>query len=130
MKVEAVPITPEERVVAISREPYARKHQGEAVQWFIEDKHGQLLLSGGKLSHLQSYINAHVEAPHDKVHLSGLYETMRRTDGRTGGWYQRRWMVSTAPIDDAATVMEKLRPGYQHVVMVGPPAAYTKVAVA
>ena len=45
-------------VRAIKKERNARRHGGEHVQWFIADKHGQLLLSSGKLSALQAYINA------------------------------------------------------------------------
>jgi hypothetical protein len=130
MKIIASEINAKERVVDIRRERYSRKHNGHVVQWFVADKHGTLLLSSGKLSALQHYINAHVEAPHDRVHLSGLFETMERTEGRTGGWYLNRWLVSTTPITDAAAVLEKLRRDYQRVVMVSPPAVYTKVAVA
>ena len=36
---------------------------GEHVQWFIADKHGRLLLSSGKLSALQAYMNAHATSP-------------------------------------------------------------------
>jgi hypothetical protein len=131
MNIIASEIKPEERVVDIRRERYSRKHNGDVVQWFVEDKHGKILLSSGKLSALQHYINAqHVEALHDRVHLSGLFETMMRTEGRTGGWYLNRWLVSTTPITDAAAVLEKLRRDYQRVVMVAPPAVYTKVSVA
>ena len=129
-KVEADVITPQERIIAIQREPYSRKHNGELVQWFVADKHGKVLLSGGKLSALQNYINAHTEAPHDRVHLSGLFESMERMGGRTGGWYLNRWMVSTTPLSDAAAVLEKLRSEYERVVMVAPPGVYTKVALA
>lgn len=130
MKVEAATIKQNERLLAIRREPYSRKHNGQLVQWIVADKYGQLLLSSGKLSAVQSYINAHVEAPHDRVHLSGLFESMERTKGRTGGWYLNRWMVSTAPLDDAARVLEKMRPEYERVVLVAPPTAYTKASVA
>ena len=130
MKIEADVIKPEERIVMIRREPYSRKHNGELVQWFVADKYGRVLLSGGKLSALQNYINSHVETHHDKVHLSGLYESMERTDGRTGGWYLNRWMVSTTPLNDAPAVLEKLRPEYERVVMVAPPMAYSKAVTA
>jgi len=44
---------------------------------------------------------------------------MGRSDSRTGGYYQRRWKVSCAPLDDAADVFEKLRPSFDQAVLVG-----------
>jgi len=120
MKVDASVIGADERVHAIKKERNARRRGGEHVQWFIADKHGQLLLSSGKLSALQAYINAHLaKEKHDRVNLGGLYESMGRSDPRTGGYYQRRWKVSCAPLDDAADVFEKLRPGFDQAVLVG-----------
>ena len=108
MRVEV--IRSDERVRAIKKEPHARRHGGEHVQWFIADKHGRLLLSSGKLSALQAYINAHLaKEKHDRVNIGGLYESMGRSDPRTGGYYQHRWKVSRAPLEEAARVFERLR---------------------
>ena len=120
-------VGPNERVVTIGKEPHARRHHGELVQWFITDKYGQLLLSSGKLSALQQYINAHLATErHDRVHLGGLYESMGRSDARTGGYYQHRWKVSCTPLKDAVQVLEKLRPGFERVVLVGSEGSYVK----
>ena len=82
MKVEV--IRPDERISAIKKEPHARRFGGGHVQWFIADKHGQLLLSSGKLSALQAYINAHLaKEKYDRVNIGGLYESMGRSDPRT-----------------------------------------------
>jgi hypothetical protein len=85
MKVEV--IRSDERISAIKKEPHARRYGGEHVQYFIADKHGQLLLSSRKLSALQAYINAHLaKEKHDRVNIGGLYESMGRSDPRTGGY--------------------------------------------
>ena len=118
MKVEV--IRPEDHIRAIKKEPHARRHGGEHVQWFITDKHGQLLLSSGKLSALQEYINSNLaKEKHDRVNIGGLYESMGRSDPRTGGYYQHRWKVSRAPLAEAADVFEKLRHGFDQAVVVG-----------
>ena len=87
MKVEASPIRPHEHIRAIHKERHARRHNGGYVQWFVTDKYGRLLLSSGKLSALQAYINANAAQRHDRVHLGGLYQSMDRNDSRTGGYY-------------------------------------------
>ena len=122
MKVPAASLVgPGERIVAIGKEAHARRRDGELVQYFITDKYGQVLLSSGKLSSLQMYINNHLATErHDRVHLGGLYESMGRSDSRTGGYYQHRWKVSCTPLEDAVQVLEKLRPGFERVVLVGP----------
>ena len=118
MKVEV--IRPDERISAIKKEPHARRFGGGHVQWFIADKHGQLLLSSGKLSALQAYINARLATEkYDRVNIGGLYESMGRSDPRTGGYYQHRWKVSRAPLEEAADVFEKMRPGFDQAVVVG-----------
>ena len=118
MRVEV--IRSDEIIRAIKKEPHARRHGGEHVQWFIADKHGRLLLSSGKLSALQAYINAHLaKEKHDRVNIGGLYESMGRSDPRTGGYYQHRWKVTRARLEEAATVFEKLRHGFEQAVLVG-----------
>ena len=130
MKVEASVIAANERVSAIKKERSARRHGGEHVQWFITDKHRRLLLSSGKLTALQEYINAHLaKERHDRVNIGGLYESMGRCDPRTGGYYQHRWKVSCTPIGDAAHVFEKLRPGFETAVLVGAEGSYVKEGV-
>ena len=125
----AVTIRPDERLVTIGREPHARRRRGQHVQWFIADKHGFLLLCSGKLSALQAYINEEVAtAGHERVHLGGLYESMGRADPRTGGFYQHRWRVSCAPLEDAARVFEALRPSFARAVLVGAEGAYAELA--
>ena len=90
------------------------------MQWFIADKHGRLLLSSGKLSALQAYINCHVaKERHERVNIGGLYESMGRSDPRTGGYYQHRWKVSRAPLEEAARVFERLRSDFDQAVLVG-----------
>ena len=118
MKVEV--IRPDERIRAIKKEPHARRFDGKHVQWFVADKHGRLLLSSGKLSALQAYINANLaKERHDRVNIGGMYESMGRSDPRTGGYYQHRWKVSRAPLEEAADVFEKMRPGFDQAVVVG-----------
>jgi hypothetical protein len=118
MKVEL--IGAHETISAIKKERHARRYGGEHVQYFITDKHRRLLLSSGKLSALQAYINTHLATErHDKVNIGGLYESMGRSDPRTGGYYQHRWKVSRAPLEEAADVFEKLRPGFDQAVVVG-----------
>ena len=118
MQIEV--IRPDERIRAIKKERHARRYAGDHVQWFIADKHGRLLLSSGKLSALQAYTNAHLaREKHDRVNISGLYESMGRSDPRTGGYYKNRWKVSRALLEDAADVFMKLRPGFDRVVVVG-----------
>ena len=113
-------IQPGERICAIKREPHARRYGGEHMQWFIADKHGQLLLSSGKLSALQAYINCYVaKERHERVNIGGLYESMGRSDPRTGGYYQHRWKVSRAPLEEAARVFERLRSDFDQAVLVG-----------
>jgi hypothetical protein len=129
MKVEASVIRPNEKLVRVEKEPHARKHAGKLVAWFVTDKHNQVMLCSGKLSKLQAYINAHMEAKHDRVHLSGLYETMGRQGGRTGGWYLNRWSVTHVPLEDAASVFEKLRPVYERSVLIAPRTAYQTAEV-
>ena len=120
-------VRPNERLVAIGKEPHARRRHGKLVQWFVTDKYCQILLSSGKLSSLQTYINAHlVEERHDRVNMSGMYESMGRSDARTGGYYQHRWKVSCTPIEDATHVFEKLRPGFETAVLVGTQGSYVK----
>ena len=100
-------IQPDERICAIKREPHARRYGGEHMQWFIADKHGQLLLSSGKLSALQAYINCHVaKERHERVNIGGLYESMGRSDPRTGGYYQHRWKVSRAPLEECTSAAD------------------------
>ena len=63
MAIKAAVIKSHERIRAICKEPHARRHGGQLVQWFITDKYGRLLLSSGKLSALQAYMNAHATSP-------------------------------------------------------------------
>ena len=120
MKVEVIRRADQTRVSSIKKERHARRHGGEHVQWFVADKHGQLLLSSGKLSSLQAFINAHLaKERYDRVNIGGLYESMGRSDPRTGGYYQHRWKVSCAPLEEAAHVFEELRPGFESAVLVG-----------
>ena len=126
MKVEASAIRPGEYIHTIHKERHARRRNGELVQWFVTDKYGQLLLSSGKLSALQAYINANATHRHEHVHLGGLYQSMSRNDSRTGGYYQNRWKVCCAPLEDAVQVFEKLRPGFDRAVIVGSSGSYVK----
>ena len=126
MAIKVAVIKSHERIRAICKEPHARRHGGQLVQWFITDKYGRLLLSSGKLSALQAYMNAHATSPHERVHLGGLYGSMSRSDSRTGGYYQNRWKVSWVPLEDAAHVLEKMRSDFERVVLVGPEGSYVK----
>ena len=57
------------------------------LEWFWSARSDRSFkeLSSGKLSALQAYINAHLaKEKHGRVNLGGLYESMGRSDPRTG----------------------------------------------
>ena len=95
------------RAPTIQRERFARKHKGQYVAWILTDKFGQLLVCSQKLDRIQAYVNQQAPTPHDKVHVSGLYESLSSHGKITGGFYKNRWKLLCCPIEETACLLDE-----------------------
>jgi hypothetical protein len=110
--LDAVVVGDNEKLLSLTRDRHQRTHNGEYVMWCVVDRFQKLpMLCSGKLSAVQTYINDHAQTMHDHVHLSGLYSSVDRKDGRTGGFYRGRFAVEVVRLDEAAAFVEKMRQG-------------------
>jgi hypothetical protein len=129
MTAQVITVLPQQRVL-LKKEYKARKHHGDKiVAWVVQDKLGQHLIASGKLAYIVSFINSLVDQPCDKVNLPGLYETcaLRHDSSRTGGWHKHRWKVTCHPLEDAPSVIERLRSEHAHGVVLASPGVCTVV---
>ena len=125
LEMEVATIASGKRITSLKRERNARRHAGQPVMWFLLDKFGQYLVCSQKLSCVQQYVNAHAEGPWDRVHMSGLYESVHSSGGRTGGFYKNRWKLVVCPIEDAAAMLEEKRRGVERTILLAEPTSYT-----
>lgn len=106
-----------DRVPTIHKERNARKHDGQNVAWILTDKYGQMLVCAQKIARIQSFVNEHALSKHDRVHLSGLYESLASNGRITGGYYKNRWKLQCCPVEEAVKVLEKQRVGVEKALL-------------
>ena len=125
--IDSVRIGPNERLLSLTKDYHQRTHHGKHVVWVVTDRFQHFpMLCSGKLSALRAYINERAGAKQERVHLSGLYSTVDRLDGRTGGLYQNRFAVRAIRLEDAAAIIETIRDASQSIVVVASPQSVSK----
>ena len=119
-------LAPTERLAGIRKEKWTKPRGGRDVAYLVCDRLGQLEFLAQKMPLLCDAINRHVEAQAwAKVSVNGLYESVDRTDGRTGPWCKGRWRVKSVDLEAAVGEYERERASHERAVIVADqPACY------
>ena len=123
MTKETMPLRPNERLAAISKEYHTRKKQF----YIAEDKLRDFLICSQRLSDLVEQINSIVAHKPDQVSLTGLYQILTGQDGgRVGGWTKHRWKIRSVDLNAAPQAFEEVREiGFSNAIIVGKRDSYT-----
>ena len=108
----------DEPIGPIRKEWKARKHEGRHVAWLLTDKYGQLLVCAQKLARIRAYLNERAEGPCDRVHVSGLYQSLSSHGKNTGGYYKNRWKLTYCPVEEASHVLDQRRSGVDKAILI------------
>ena len=119
-------LAPSETLAGIRKEPYTKPRGGRNIAYVVCDRLGKLSLIGQKLPLLVAAINESVDGePWAKVSVNGLWESVDRTDGRTGPWCKGRWRVKSVELERACQEYEGERATHERALIVaGQPSCY------
>jgi hypothetical protein len=76
-----------------------------------------------KLAPVQRWINERAQAPHDRVHISTMYEaaTITKNSQRTGGFTKGRWAVTAVPLERAGAKLAQFQPSFERAIVLAAP---------
>ena len=118
-----------QRLTTVGRDYHAKRK----VVYLVEERSGLILLLGQSLPRIVDYINTYLSSGDhwDRATVTGIFESIDRTDGRNGGWHKGRFRTRAVPIEEASDAFEAARADFETAAIVtGKPTLYHTVKVA
>ena len=109
-------LTASQHLTTIRKDQYAKK----AVAYLLTDRSGEWCIMCQSLPLLASWVNHNLSDGNawDRVTVTGLFENLNKTSGRSGGYHKGRFRVRSVPLAQAGEEFQKARVGCAHAVVV------------
>ena len=107
MKCTSTVLSPKQRLACVRKEA----HNTKGVVYICVDRNNEWAILCQSLPKLAKWINENLSNGEvwDRVSVTGLFESMNRTDSRNGGWHKGRFRVQSIPLDRSEEIFESVR---------------------
>ena len=116
------------RLVRVHRDFASKKD----IVYLVVDRSREWVILCQSLPLVVKWINENISNGDswDRVTVTGLFESLNRTDGRNGGWHKGRFRVCSVPLTQSRDVFEGVRTNYANAAVVsGMPNRYETLRV-
>lgn len=116
-------LLPHQHITEVRKDRAAKKD----VVYLVTTRSKDWIVLAQSIPLLCKWINVNLSngEPWDKVSVTGLFESLDRTDGRYGGWHKGRFRIQSVPLQECACRFEEARSDYKRAAVVaGSPESY------
>ena len=111
-------VEPKQRVIGrLPKDKFAKRDIG----YLVCDRSLDWIMLSQSLPQMVKWINENVSSGDrwDRVSLTGMFESINKSEGRNGGFHKGRYRIQTVPRASAMEVFESERRRYRNSAIIG-----------